>query len=101
MRELNNDDMMLISEILDKTGIEIPSETKYVDGQLVKKTQSELGMEIIMQVGKKIYKAKKEINQLLQSVFEIDGDVSKMPFKETKDKIKELIGKEGFLDFFK
>lgn len=110
MRELIGDDLYLLSEILDKTDIKIPSINKNIkieneDGKLidktVKKTNEEFGMEVAIEIAKKLYKAKNEINTLLKNVFETKDDPSNLPVKEIKSMILELIQKEEFLDFFK
>lgn len=97
MRELLNEDMYLISEIADKTGLELPEINIEQQTEL---QQTEMGYKLMIMIIKKMYKAKPEINQLLQNVFEkTDEEMEKMKLKETIKLIKELFAKEGFLDF--
>lgn len=106
MRELLNEDIYLISQIADKIGIKIPKITETVTindkEKVLKRPMEEYGLEFGLNILKKIYLAKDEINQLLKNVFELsDKDISKMSFKETKNMIMEIIKKEEFRNFFK
>ncbi len=105
MRELLSEDIYALSEIIDKTEIEFPSMIKIIwdkDGnmQTIKKTQEEFGLELAINILKKIYKAKKEINKMLESILSIE-DATKLTFKETKENLIELFSKEEIKDFFK
>jgi hypothetical protein len=102
MRNLNNDDFYLISEIADCMDLEFPPSTRIVNGKEVPKTQEEYGREIFAMLFKKAHKAKKPINQLLANLMGKDvQDIEKMPFKETLSLVRELFAKEGFVDFLK
>lgn len=107
MRELLNNDMFLLSEIIDKSGVKIPALTdKIFDSegklQIVKKDEEEWGMEILMDLFKKMYKVKTEINTLLASVLGVSvEEIGKMKIKDTKDNLVKLFKQEGVSDFFK
>ena len=98
MRDLMTDDFYLVSEIVDKMDLTLPSKTKVVDKKVVNKTQEEYGTELIVALFKKAYKAKDQINELIGIL--IEKDPSKLTFKETKDAMFELFKNEGFLSFF-
>jgi hypothetical protein len=102
MRKLINEDMYLISEIIDKMNFTMPSDKKLENGKEVKKSQQEIGNEIITQITKKIYLAKEQVNQLLANITEKSTDeISKMPLTETFNLIGQLFKKGEFKDFFK
>lgn len=102
MRELINEDMFLISEIIDKINIKIPEATKFEKGKEIRRSKEEIGMELIAQIVSKIYLAKEPVNQLLANVLEKDiADIRKMPIKDTISNIRELFSKEEFINFFK
>lgn len=93
MRELLGEDIFLISEILDKADITLPE----MQGDEMK-----IGLAIGMEICRKLYKAKKEIRVLLQSVLEkTDEEMMKLTLKQTKNAIKEIVKNEDFKDFFK
>jgi len=98
MKELLNDDLFLISEILDKMDINIP-EVKGRDG--IEKSDKAYGMEIIMNVVKNIHLAKNEVNTLIGRLTEkTDEEVVAMKLSETVKTIKEIIANEEFKSFF-
>ena len=102
MRELLNEDMYLISEIIDKINFELPERNKMVDGKKVEMTVEEYGQKILAIITKKLYLAKEPANRLLANLLEKDiAEVEKMKLKETIKAFAELLGKEGFADFFK
>ena len=106
MRELMSDDGYLISEIIDKTDVKIPTTTKIVKVKgketTVEKTEEEFGLELIIALVRKIYKAKDETDQLIANVLEKDIKyVKSMKLKDKIKVVKEIFGKEGFFDFFK
>ncbi|WP_424765693.1 hypothetical protein [Paenibacillus sp. sgz302251] len=101
-RAIVNDDMYLLSEIADKMDIVIPSHSKEVKGKPVQKSQEEYGMEIITALGKKLYKAKDEINQLLSSLSGLSvEEIKKMPVGFTVKALTSIVKQEGVVDFFK
>lgn len=102
MRTLENNDIYLLSEIIDKMEIELPSQTKNVKGKEVPKDQQEYGKEIITLLIRKIYKAKNEINQLISNLTGITTEeVEKMKIKDTIETFKNIASQEGFADFLK
>lgn len=102
MRTLENNDIYLLSEIIDKMEIELPSQTKNVKGKEVPKDQQEYGKEIITLLIRKIYKAKNEINQLISNLTGITTEeVEKMKIKDTIEAFKNIASQEGFADFLK
>lgn len=102
IRALQNDDIYLLSEIVDKMDIELPSHTKTVKGKEVQKEAGEYGNEIITLLLKKIYKSKNEINQLLSNLTGKSVDeISNMKIKDTIAAFKEIASQEGFADFLK
>jgi len=93
MRELEGDDMFLLSEIADKMDIKLD-----VKG----KTQEEAGTELIFFLVKKAHKAKNEIKSLVASLTEkTPEEVGKMSPKEMVTNVKEIMQKDGVLDFFR
>jgi nitrous oxidase accessory protein NosD len=102
IRTLENDDVYLLSEILDKMEIELPSQTKIVKGVEVKKDTQEYGKEVLTLLIRKIYKAKNEINQLISNLAGLPvEDISKMKIKDTVEAFKQITKQEGFADFLK
>ena len=91
MRKLCIDDMYLLSEIADKIEFEMPD----VKG----KTQEQLGGELILQLFKKMHKAKHEINQLIESVS--GKNVNELSLAEVKNTILDIFKQDGTFDFFK
>ena len=99
MRELLNDDMYLISEIIDKMDIKMPP-LKKDDGEV--KTKEELGADMVLLFCKKIYLAKDQVNLLLSNVLGKPlEEIHKMSLTETGKEIAKLFGKAGVGDFFK
>jgi len=104
MRELQNEDMYLLSEIADKIEFTLPKypDTSNKSDKEVEAMQKDYGMQIITMLIRKIYKAKSEINKLLANVNEKSvEEISKMSIKETILMLKTLIKQDGVLDFFK
>lgn len=99
MRELRNEDMYLLSEILDRMDLKMPT-LKKDDG--AKKTREELGADVVLSIVRKVHLAKDQINQLLANVMEKDlSEVKQMSLAETGSSIAKLFGKAGIADFFK
>ena len=102
MRELLNDDMYLLSEMIDKMNLTIPSKTATINGKSVEKTDEEYGAEIITKIIGKIYLAKNQVNQLLANVTEKPiEEIQKMKLKDTVKTLTDLISNAGVTDFFK
>lgn len=102
MRELINEDMYLISEIVDKIDLKIPDTHKTENGKRVEKTKEELGTEIIVQIVKKMHLVKDPMNQLLAGVMEKSiEEVKKMPIKDSAEAVMQVFKLKEFTDFFK
>ena len=98
MRELLNDDLFLISEILDKMDINIPD---IRDKTGAEKSDKTYGMEIIMSVVKNIHLAKDQVNTLISNLTgKTKEEAAVMKLSETVKTIKEIIAKEDFKSFF-
>ena len=91
MRKLCIEDMYLLSEIADKIEFELPD----VKG----KTQEQLGAELILQLFKKMHKAKNEINQLIESV--TGRNINELSLVEIKNTLMDIFRQDGTFDFFK
>lgn len=114
MKQFDFDAVLMMSAVLDKTGIVIDiqdivkgikqDELKNIgDAQKIGK---EVGISIVVQLAgsfmKSMHKAGPEIKQLIAHLSEKDIDeVGKMTFKEIKQFFVDLIKAEGFSDFFK
>jgi len=104
MRELSNNDIYLLSEIIDKMNMEKPAMPKIkdeTDKAEVKKANKEYGVKLFRLFLRNMYKAKDSINFLLASMTEKSvSDIEKMSGKETLQTVLSLFGNDGFLDFF-
>jgi hypothetical protein len=92
MRKLETDDMFLLSEILDKMeyNVNFSKDT----------TQEQLGVEMLIQLSRKAYKAKDEIKTFIANVTGKSTDeVSKMPIKELIKTLKNILQQDGVMDF--
>ena len=102
MGELKNEDMYLISAIIDKSNFAMPLREKVIDGKAMKKNDEEYGLEILTGIVKKLHLVKDEVNLLISRILEKDiSEVCAMSLKETIGVLKGLLGKEGMGDFFK
>lgn len=104
MRELQNEDMYILSEIADKIEFTLPKYpmTKNKSDEEIEIIQKDYGTQIITMLIRKIYKAKDEINKLLANVNEKSiEEISKMGIKDTILMLKTLLKQDGVLDFFK
>lgn len=106
------DEVFLISEIIDKMGIEADIEkiTKTIQTAKVenKNDLAGLGKEIAVGIGidlvtklvRNIYKAKDEVKRLVCSMTGLSiNEVNKFGLKEIKEFFTELVRHEGFGDF--
>lgn len=114
MKRFDFDSILLMSEVLDKTGIiiDINEVIKGIKTDELKslgdaqKIGKEVGISIVVQLAgsfmKSMHKAGPEIKELIAHLSEKSvEDVGKMTFKEIKQFFVELINAEGFSDFFK
>lgn len=111
-KDFDLDDVFLISEIIDKMGLEADVEkiTKTIRVSKLenKKDATTLGKEVAVGLGidlvtkmlKGLYKAKKEIKQLISNMTGLnEEEVSKFGFGKMKEFFTELAKHEGFADF--
>ena len=105
MRDLQNQDMYILSEIADKMDLsfpKMPALAKNASQEEKENAQKEFGMQLITMLVKKIYKAKSEINQLIANTTEKSvEEVSNMSIKETVNILTTILKQDGVLDFFK
>ena len=102
MRKLNVEDSFAFSEILDRMGIQDDlNGLMDMAKKMGKDGQSWLGGQMTLLLVKKIYKAKKEVLELLASLFEKDvEEIKKLEIKELGTMISELVKNEDFGSFF-
>jgi len=104
MRSLIVDDMYLISEIMDKMDFELPDfkqDRKIVSKNELDSIQQKYGTKIVLTFFKKLYKARKEVNQLIANMMEKSvEDVKKMNILEIKDVIMEIMNSKDIKSFF-
>jgi len=111
-KDFDLDDVFLISEIIDKMGIEADIEkiTKTIQTSKLenKKDAAGLGKEIAVGLGidivtkmiRNLYKAGKEAKQLISNMTGLPiEEVSKFGIKQLKDFFTELFEHEGAQDF--
>ncbi len=112
MRPLANDDMYLLSAVIDKMGITHQISDAIVtafeaakEAENKKESMTELiraGSPLVILFFAKMHLAKDEINQLLASVTgKAIDEVKKMPISETKKLLQGIFTQEGVIDFFK
>lgn len=96
MKKIGMDELYLLSEISDKIEFETPN---IYDSKGNRKDQYQYGSELLLNLFKKMYKAKKEINDL---IYKVTGKkTEEMSLKELKDTFTEILKQDGVLDFFK
>lgn len=103
MREFNIEDGFLVSEILDKTGIEADLNLLFDEAIKMSKDKAAfLGGQIVLKLIKKIHLAKNEIFELISGM---TGDhvevVKKYSLKKTGEVLTEIFSQSGVADFFK
>jgi hypothetical protein len=101
MREFNLEDTFALSEILDKTGMEIDLNA-FMDAATKKNGNAAyLGGQMVMTLVKKIYKAKKEVISFIAGITEDDiENVKKYNIAQIKAVFTELFSSPDFKDFF-
>lgn len=101
MRKLQNDDMYLLSEIIDKMDFDLPKFPN-VKKEDMESAQKDYGTAIVTMLLKRIHRARNEINQLMANVSgKSIEEVAQMPIKETFETLKHILKQDGVLDFFK
>jgi len=111
-KDFDLDDVFLISEIVDKMGLEADIEkiTKTIQtSKLENKTDAKglgkeiavgLGIDIVTKMIRNLFKARKEVKQLISNMTGLDEkEVSKFGIKQIKEFFTELSKHEGFADF--
>ena len=93
MREFIGQDIITLSRIADKMQLKPDVEGK---------TQQQIGAEFLIQIFSRLHLAEKEVWQLVADLNGLKAeDVSKMPFRELKPLVKEIVTSADFADFFK
>lgn len=103
MREIITDDLYNVSEILDKLNIEFPSikDVKGLTRTEIDVLTKQQGIDFVMLIMKKLYKAKKEVNVFIASIMEIsEQEASKLKIKELKQIFEQLKNNEDLKSFF-
>jgi uncharacterized protein YpuA (DUF1002 family) len=111
-KDFDLDDVFLISEIIDKMGIEADIEkiTKTIQTSklenkkdaagLGKEIAVGLGIDIVTKIIRNLHKAKAEVKQLISNMTKLSPeDVSKFGIKQIKDFFTELAKQDGFASF--
>jgi len=103
MREFTLYDSFTLSEILDKTGIDIDLNTLFDQAIKVDKDRAAfLGGQIVLKLAKKIHLAKNEVVQLISDMTGDSVDeVKKYKLDKTLNVLKEIFTQSGVTDFFK
>lgn len=101
MREFSFEDSFVLSEILDKTGLQIDLNAYADSAKKNKDSQAYLGGQLILSLIKKIHLAKNEILKLASDMTGEDiEEVKKWNISKMKEFFSELFSQAGFKDFF-
>jgi len=114
IKDFDLDDVFLISEIIDKMGIEadVSKITKTIQSAkleskndataLGKEVAVGLGIDVIAKMARNLFKAKKEVKQFICNMTGLPmEEVSKFKVAQIKDFFIELFEHEGAEDFLK
>lgn len=102
MREFSFADSFVLSEILDKTGLQLDINS-YADAAKAKNKDSQayLGGQLILSLLKKIHLAKNEVLKLASDMTGEDiEEVKNWNISKMKEFFKDLFSQAGFKDFF-
>ena len=100
MKRITVDEIFLLSAIADKIELKLDiPDTRGKSEKEIDALQIAIGKSLMLEMFKKIYKAKDEIKELIATVAEKDAD--KLTLKEIKETFTEILKQEGVLDFFK
>ena len=100
MKRLTIEEVYLLSEIADKIDINIDMpDTKGKSESEIALLQEQLGKKLMLQMFRRMHKAKAEISELIKMVTE--KEASTLSIKELKENITEILRQEGIMDFFK
>ena len=96
MRELSNNDIFILSQIIDKMDLKLPSVPKKTeDGK------RDFALSFGLTLVRNMHKAKDEINTLLASLTgKTITEVESLTGIETLNLFAEMFGKKDFTDFF-
>lgn len=98
MRELNTDDIFLLSKILDGIDVKLPEGLKDISG---KENEERLGFEVCLQLAKKLHLVKPDVLTLLA---DLEGvaveEIRKYPFKKMMGMLKKVFTDADFMSFF-
>ena len=102
VKELSNEHLYLISEIIDRMDIKLPESTINTNGEEAPKNRLDYAKELALSLIRSAYKAKDVINQLLADLYgKKPEEIKAMSGVETLNALSSLFGKEEFTDFFK
>lgn len=97
MRELSNSDIFILSQIIDKMDLKLPSIPKKSEGNV----KRDLSISLAMTVIRNMHKAKDEINTLLASLTgKTLTEIESMTGVETLNLFAAMFDKKDFTDFF-
>ena len=100
MKRLTIEEVYLLSEIADKIDVKVDlPDIKGKNKDEIALLQEQLGKKLMLQMFRKMYKAKNEISELIKMVTE--KEASTLSIKELKENITEILKQEGIMDFFK
>lgn len=112
VKEFDLDSVFMISEIIDKMGLEADVEkiTKQIKTSklenkkdattLGKEVAVGLGIDLVTKILRNFFKAKKEVKQLVSYLTGLtEKEVGAMNLKQLKEFFTELVEHEGFTDF--
>jgi hypothetical protein len=100
MKRLTIDEVYLLSEIADKIDINVDMpDVKGKSDKEIELMQEQLGKKLMLQMFRKMHKAKAEISELIKMV--TGKEASLLNIKELKENITEILRQEGIMDFFK
>ena len=99
MRALNIKDSFRFSEIVDKMGVDADINDLMDKGK--EKGQAWVGGQLVLLIFKKMYRAEKELINLLASVAEIEPkELEGKPIIYLKELFKQITQDPQFADFF-
>ena len=100
MREFTLEDGFTLSEILDKTGIQLDLNA-FADAAKDKDKQAYVGGQLVLAIIKKVYLARNEIVKLMANMTgEDEKEVRKWNIPKMKKFFNELLEMDGLKDFF-
>lgn len=105
IRALRTNDIFKMSKILKKIGVKVDTfsgEINKETGERKKKTQEQLGGEIILQVFENLHLAQNEVNEFLGDLVGMAGkDFGELPLEQSFEIIQQFKNIPGLVNFFK